>query len=65
MVRKIIVDPNNEDQADKIVDILKRTRRISPGWTFEAIADIEAVHGIDVENELVKLLSAELVKVYK
>lgn len=39
-----------------------RTRKLQAGWTMEAMQDMDSQHGIDVESELTKALSAEIVQ---
>jgi len=38
------------------------TRRLQAGWTTEAMQDMNSQHGFDLENELTKALSAEIVQ---
>jgi hypothetical protein len=38
-----------------------KTRRLSARWTFEAAQDAEAMHGIDVEAEIMAALAQEIV----
>lgn len=38
------------------------TRKLQAGWTIEAAQDANSQHGIDVESELTKALSAEIVQ---
>jgi hypothetical protein len=38
-----------------------KTRRLSARWTFEAAQDAEAMHGIDVEAEIMQALAQEIV----
>ena len=37
-----------------------KTRRLSARWTFEAAQDAEAMHGVDVEAEIMQALAQEL-----
>jgi len=37
-----------------------RTRRLSARWTFEAAQDANAIHGIDVEAEIMQALAQEI-----
>lgn len=39
-----------------------RTRKLQAGWTMEAMQDMDSQHGVDVESELTKALSAEIVQ---
>jgi hypothetical protein len=39
-----------------------RTRKLQAGWTMEAMQDMDSQHGIDVESELTKAMSAEIVQ---
>ena len=39
-----------------------KTRKLQAGWTMEAAHDAKLQHGIDIENELVKAISAEIVQ---
>ena len=57
-----------EGQAGKkmSIQILKetveaKTRRLSARWTFEAAQDAEAMHGVDVEAEIMQALAQEIV----
>ena len=57
-----------EGQAGKkmSIQILKetveaKTRRLSARWTFEAAHDAEAMHGVDVEAEIMQALAQEIV----
>jgi hypothetical protein len=38
------------------------TRRLQAGWTIEAMQDMNSQHGLDIESELTKALSAEIVQ---
>jgi len=38
-----------------------KTRRLSARWTFEAAQDAEAMHGLDVEAEIMQALAQEIV----
>lgn len=38
-----------------------KTRRLSARWTFESAQDAEAMHGIDVEAEIMQALAQEIV----
>lgn len=38
-----------------------KTRRLSARWTFEAAQDAEAMHGVDVEAEIMQALAQEIV----
>jgi hypothetical protein len=38
-----------------------KTRRLSARWTFEAAQDAEAMHGVDVESEIMAALAQEIV----
>ena len=38
------------------------TRKLQAGWTMEAMQDMNSQHGLDVESELTKALSAEIVQ---
>jgi hypothetical protein len=37
-----------------------KTRRLSARWTFEAAQDAQAVHGIDIEAEIMQALAQEI-----
>ena len=39
-----------------------KTRKLQSGWTIEAMQDMQSQHGLDVETELTKALSAEIVQ---
>jgi len=39
-----------------------RTRKLQSGWTIEAMQDMQSQHGLDIESELTKALSAEIVQ---
>ena len=65
-------DPDATAQAEgqpgrkMSIQILKetveaKTRRLSARWTFEAAQDAEAMHGIDVEAEIMQALAQEIV----
>jgi hypothetical protein len=38
------------------------TRKLQAGWTVEAMQDMNSQHGLDIENEITKVLSAEIVQ---
>lgn len=38
-----------------------RTRKLQAGWTIEAMQDLQAQHGLDIETELTQAVSAEIV----
>ena len=38
------------------------SRKLQAGWTIEAMQDMNSQHGLDVESELTKALSAEIVQ---
>jgi len=38
------------------------SRKLQAGWTIEAMQDLNAQHGLDVESEMTKALSAEIVQ---
>jgi len=38
------------------------TRKLQAGWTIEAMQDLQAQHGMDLESELTRALSAEIVQ---
>ena len=38
------------------------TRKLQAGWTIEAMQDMNSQHGLDIESELTKALSAEIVQ---
>lgn len=38
------------------------SRKLQAGWTIEAMQDLQAQHGLDVENEMTTALSAEIVQ---
>jgi hypothetical protein len=38
-----------------------RTRKLQAGWTIEAMQDLQSQHGLDIEDELTKALSSEIV----
>lgn len=39
-----------------------KSRKLQTGWTIEAMQDINSQHGLDIENEMTKALSAEIVQ---
>lgn len=38
------------------------TRKLQAGWTIEAMQDLQAGHGLDIENEMTQALSAQIVQ---
>jgi len=38
------------------------TRKLQSGWTIEAMQDLKSQHGMDLESEMTKALSAEIVQ---
>jgi hypothetical protein len=38
------------------------TRKLQAGWTIEAMQDLKSQHGLDLENELSQVVSAEIVQ---
>lgn len=38
------------------------TRKLQAGWTVEAMQDLKSQHGLDIENEMVKGVTAEIVQ---
>lgn len=38
------------------------TRKLQAGWTIEAMQDLQAQHGLDLESEMTQALSAEIVQ---
>lgn len=38
------------------------TRKLQAGWTIEAMQDLKAQHGLDMESELSQVMSAEIVQ---
>jgi len=38
------------------------TRKLQAGWTIEAMQDLKAQHGLDLESELTQVVSAEIVQ---
>ena len=38
------------------------SRKLQAGWTIEAMQDLNSQHGLDVESEMTKALSAEIVQ---
>ncbi len=38
------------------------TRKLQAGWTVEAMQDMNSQHGLDIESEITKALSAEIVQ---
>lgn len=38
------------------------SRKLQAGWTIEAMQDMNAQHGLDIENEMTQALSAEIVQ---
>lgn len=38
------------------------TRKLQAGWTIEAMQDMKSQHGMDIENEMIKGVSAEIVQ---
>lgn len=39
-----------------------KTRKLQAGWTVEAMQDVKAQHGMDLETELTQVISAEIVQ---
>lgn len=39
-----------------------QSRKLQAGWTIEAMQDLNSQHGLDIENEMTKALSAEVVQ---
>lgn len=39
-----------------------QSRKLQAGWTIEAMQDLNSQHGLDIENEMTKALSAEIVQ---
>jgi hypothetical protein len=39
-----------------------QTRKLQAGWTIEAMQDMKSQHGMDIENEMIKGVSAEIVQ---
>lgn len=39
-----------------------KTRKLQAGWTIEAMQDLNSQHGLDVETEMTKAMSAEIVQ---
>jgi hypothetical protein len=39
-----------------------QSRKLQAGWTIEAMQDMKSQHGMDIENEMVKGVSAEIVQ---
>lgn len=39
-----------------------RSRKLQAGWTLEAMQDLHSQHGLDLEDEMTKALSAEIVQ---
>jgi len=58
-IKKYVEDYKNKFNVTS-VSINTFTRPIRAVWTPEMIQDISAFHGIDVENELTRLLNEEL-----
>lgn len=38
------------------------SRKLQAGWTIEAMQDLQAGHGLDIENEMTQALSAQIVQ---
>jgi len=38
------------------------TRKLQAGWTIESMQDLKSQHGLDLENELTQVISAEIVQ---
>lgn len=38
------------------------TRKLQAGWTIEAMQDLKAGHGLDIENEMTQALSSQIVQ---
>jgi len=38
------------------------SRKLQAGWTIEAMQDLNAQHGLDLENEMTQVMSAEIVQ---
>lgn len=39
-----------------------KTRKLQAGWTIEAMQDMNSQHGLDIETEMTKAMSAEIVQ---
>ncbi len=39
-----------------------KSRKLQAGWTIEAMQDLQAQHGLDIESEMTQALSAEIVQ---
>lgn len=39
-----------------------QSRKLQAGWTIEAMQDMKSQHGMDIENEMIKGVSAEIVQ---
>ena len=39
-----------------------QSRKLQAGWTIEAMQDLQAQHGLDIESEMTQALSAEIVQ---
>jgi len=39
-----------------------RTRKLQAGWTLEAMQDMNSQHGLDIEDEMTRALSADIVQ---
>jgi len=63
--RKLAKERLRKEQ-EEIWNKLKQTyptiRKLRAGWTIEEFADIEAHHGIDLEQELADILREEITK---
>lgn len=42
--------------------VAAKSRKLQAGWTIEAMQDAKNMHGINIENEMTKALSAEIVQ---
>jgi hypothetical protein len=62
-VRKGNLDDPDDMRMARIDAFANRLQGKDPleGWTFEVANDLKGVHGIDLEEELVKAMTAEIV----
>ena len=51
-----------QDEKDKVWNKLKHTYPTTRDWTMEDFSDLEAHHGIDLEQELADILREEITK---
>ena len=59
MPKKILT---RDEEADEIVRRLSAppVKRFGAGWTMESIGDFKSLHGLDLEEEMIKVIAAEI-----